>query len=279
MKISFLDKKIYILVFIIGIGGGILGLQKNRLNDTLNNNLEENPSKSMLMLQEQTLKSNLTLFNQFPDFGYENIVSNFIYLNFLQYFGDRGKRSVIGYTASSLFFENIVDRDPFFTYFYFLLSTSVSIYSGRPDISLALIDQGLQAMSPNTPPDSYYVWRYKAVDELLFLGDGEAARQSHLKAAEWANLSSDPNAKAVAQRSLNTAKFLAQDVNSQSAQIAAWAQVLAGAIDDETRQIAIERIEALGGTITVDQYGKVIVQHKANTDTTAPGNADAPTQN
>ncbi|MEO1347964.1 MAG: hypothetical protein AAFW84_04075 [Cyanobacteria bacterium J06635_15] len=206
MKTLFpLRRKLYSLFIIVSVFG-VLGFQKAKLDTILTGNSSvDSSSKSRIALQDQALKSNLTVLKQSPSFGYRNVISDFLYLSFLQYFGDRETRGSIGYLASPLFFENIVARDPFFSEIYLFLSTSVSLYSGRPDISVTLMEQGLKSMAPDVPPDSYYIWRYKAVDELLFLGNGEAARRSHLKAAEWASLSSDPEGKIVAERSLNTA--------------------------------------------------------------------------
>ena len=268
MQKTFLDKgKICLGLLVVGISTGISGLQSIRLNRFLIDNVEDSLPTSVIISQDQALKSNLELLNQVPSFGYENIVSNFVYLNFLQYFGNRISGDRGSYTANPLFFANILDRDPFFIRAYWFLSSSVSIYSGRPDISVGLIEQGLSYMTPDLPPDSYYLWRYKALDELLFLGAGETARQSYLKAAEWASLSPDESGDIIAERSLNTAQFLAQDVNSKPAQISAWAQVLAGAIDEQTRQIAIENIENLGGIITTNQNGQVTVQYQIEPDT------------
>ena len=121
------------------------------------------------------------------------------------------------------------------------------------------MEKGLAYLSPIILPRSYYVWRFKAIDELLFLGDGDAAKQSFEKAAEWARQSPDEEAPFIAEISSQTAQFLTDNPVSRSAQISAWAQVLVSARDAETQQIVTERIEALGGTVVVNEGGQVSV--------------------
>ncbi len=197
----------------------------------------------------------LNLLQKTPAFGLDNLLADWVFLNFLQYFGDDEARDVTGYSLSPEYFEIIVDRDPRFLGAYIGLSTSISLYAARPEKSVALMEKGLQSMSPQTPPKSYYVWRYKAIDELLFLGDAQAARQSFEKAAEWASSYSDEESQTVAAFSRKTAAFLARNPESKSAQVTAWTMVLNYATDNRARQIAINRIRALGGEVIVTPQG------------------------
>ena len=133
------------------------------------------------------------------------------------------------------------------------------MYLGQTESAIALMEKGLESLTPITPPNSYLVWRFKAIDELLFLGDGKAAKKSFEKAAEWARQSSDEQAPLIAEISTETAQFLAKNPVSRAAQMSAWAQVLVAAKDKQTEEIATERIEALGGTIVVNEGGQVSV--------------------
>lgn len=201
----------------------------------------------------------LRSINQLPAFGFENLLADGMFLGFLQYFGNSQQRREFGYGLAPIYFEGLIERDPRFTDAYLYLSNTVSLYLGQPERSVALMKKGLTSLNPTTPPRSYYIWRFKAIDELLFLGDGEAAKQSFEKSAEWARQSSDEEAPLVAEISSQTAQFLAQNPVSRAAQISAWAQVLVGARDEETEKIATEKIEALGGTIVVNEGGQVSV--------------------
>ncbi|MGB3203278.1 MAG: hypothetical protein WBA99_20395, partial [Nodosilinea sp.] len=115
-------------------------------------------------------------------------------------------------------------------------------------------------LSPTLPEDSFYIWRYRGVDELLFLGDADAAQKSYRIAADWARQSSHPDAPVVAENSQRTADFLARNPLSKQAQVNAWASVLGNAFDDATREKAIERINALGGSVFINEAGEISIQ-------------------
>jgi hypothetical protein len=213
------------------------------------------------MRQENTATANqLTVLQRSPAFGYDNLMADWAFLSFIQYFGDEDARQKTGFALSPEFFEVIVQRDPFFMDPYFFLSTSASIYAGLPERSVALMDKGLSQMTPTMPPDSFYLWRQKAIDEVLFLGEPERAEQSFRTTAEWARESGAPGSAEVAAMSEQTADFLANDPDSTNAQIGAWLIVLSSSPDARVRQTALLRIESLGGEIIYSEGGRVSVQ-------------------
>ncbi|HEY9607065.1 MAG TPA: hypothetical protein V6C85_35985 [Allocoleopsis sp.] len=233
-------------------------LQIPQLNLVRNNSKIASPGALNQEVEQETLR--LNLLQRTPVLGYDNLFADWVFLNFLQYFGDDRARNVTGYRLSPKYFDIIVDRDPRFLGAYIGLSTSISLYAGRPEESVALIEKGLKSMSPHVPQKSYYVWRYKGIDELLFLGDTQGSRQSFEKAAEWASTYSDEESQYVAALSRKTAQFLARNPKSKSAQVIAWTMVFNYATDDRTRKIAISRIEALGGKVTITPEGKLMIQ-------------------
>ncbi|MEQ8752022.1 MAG: hypothetical protein RID09_00705 [Coleofasciculus sp. G1-WW12-02] len=242
------------ILCIIAIGG----LQIPQLNQLQGRG--KTPSPTELQRQIEAEKVRLNLLQKVPTFGFDNLLADWVFLNFLQYFGDDEARDVTGYQLSPEYFEVILARDPRFLEAYFFLSGSTSLYAGMPDRSVELMEEGLQQLSPQVPPKSYYIWRYKAIDELLFLGDAQAARQSFEKAAEWASTYQDEESQYVASISRQTAQFLARNPLSKSAQVSAWSMVLQNALDDGTRQRAINQIEALGGKVVTTPEGAVKIQ-------------------
>lgn len=202
----------------------------------------------------------LAFLQKMPTFGFDNVIADWAFLNFLQYFGDQPARQKTDYKLSPDFFEVVLGRDPYFMKAYTFLSTSASIYAGLPDRSIDLMKQGVESLKPDVPPDSYTVWRQIGVDQLLFQGDAAAARTSFLKAAEWAAQSSQPGSQNAAQISQQTADFLASNPNSKTAQVSAWVMVLTNAPDDRTRQTAVQRIEALGGKLVKQPDGSFSIQ-------------------
>lgn len=215
-----------------------------------------------LKLQNTAQSLQLSLLKKVPDFGFSNLFANWSYLDFLQYFGDDIVRDIIGYEVSPDFFEIITGRDPRFFEAYIYLTNSVSIYAAQPQKSVDLMSQGLQFMAPGLPQQSYIVWRYKGTDEMLFLGNNAAAENSYRMSAAWASQLDTPEANMIAERSAQTADFLAEDPNSRGAQINAWLEVYLRAVDDTIRSLARSNIEALGGTLLFSQRGQVSVRYR-----------------
>lgn len=223
------------------------------------NSIKTTASLEDIKKEIQSEKLRLNLLRQLPTFGFDNLIADWVFINFLLYFGDDEVRLKTGYSLSPEYFEVILARDPYFLQAYLFLSSSTSLYAGRSERSVALMEKGLKLLTPKVPLKSYYVWRYKGIDELLFLGDAQAAKQSFATAAQWASTYADEESKQVAAISQRTAEFLAQNPNSKSAQVGAWTMVLSNQVDEQTRNLAIKRIEALGGKVSITPQGAVQV--------------------
>ncbi|MEH2285979.1 hypothetical protein [Nostoc sp.] len=214
-------------------------------------------SASLETLEKEIKSENIRLnfLQKMPSFGYDNFIADLVYLNFLQYFGDDEVRDETGYSLSPEYFEVILERDPRFLAAYRSLSISTSLYAGMPERAIALSEKGLKSVSPLVPEKSYYIWRFKGVDELLFLGNAQAAQQSFSMAANWASKFSDPESQLIANTSQRTAEFLSRNPNSKYAQISTWSMVLSNNADERTQKRAIKEIEALGGKIVTTPEG------------------------
>lgn len=241
-------------LLLIGVCTAAIGwMQVPRLEQLRGNS--QTASESEIRQEVNAEAARLSLLKQMPSFGFDNLLANWTFLNFVQYFGDNDARTKSGYGLTPNYFEIILDRDPRFIQAYTFLSTSGSMYAAMPERSTEIMQRSLSRLKPNVPPDSFYAWRQLAIDQLLFVGDSAAARRSFETAAAWARQSSLPGSERVAEISERTAAFLARNPNSKSAQISAWGLVLGNARDDRTRRIAIERIEALGGQVVPDANG------------------------
>jgi hypothetical protein len=215
-------------------------------------------SQSALEGEEKLERSRLDLLKKLPTFGFDNVFANWVYLSFVQYFGDDEVRAKTGYALSPEYFEIILKHDPRFQLAYLSLSSSTSIYAGMPERSIKITELGLKSLNPWVPKGSYYVWRYKGIDELLFLGNSQAAKKSLQTAADWAKKHSDAESQMSANISQNTANFLNRNPNSKSAQIAAWTMVLQNGVDKGTQKRAIAGIEKLGGQVIQTPQGNQI---------------------
>jgi tetratricopeptide (TPR) repeat protein len=220
----------------------------------------KNLSKAELQQQEAKAKAQLAIAKTLPTFGFDNLVADWHFIDFIQYFGDSDVRAKAGYASAMEYFDAMLDRDPRFLYAYFYLSSTASIYAGEPERSVSLMDRGLKSLSPKVPNRGYYIWRLKAVDELLFLGRIPAARNSMQNAANWARQYDNPEGQNVARLSQKTAMYLARNPNSKQAQFDAWNMVLNAAVDDFVVKRAIEGIRSTGGKVTISPDGKFKVE-------------------
>lgn len=242
--------RLFLTTLIILLSYGIIAhLQLSRLSQ-LDRKANQLLTKSEYLREEQQTQTSLKLFSKLPTFGFDNLVSDWSFLSFLQYFGDSQARPKTGYRITPDFFTVIVKRDPRFLDMYPYLSASVSLYAGQPQQTVSFLQQGINAIPPAMQSDAYFLWQTKAVDELLFLGRTQDARHSYEMAASWASRSNDPQIQGIATRSLQTAQFLATNPDSRRARVGSWFNILVDAIDAPTRQLAIKQIQSLGGTIT-----------------------------
>ena len=223
----------------------------------------KNTDTAYLQQKEADLKTQLSIAKTLPTFGFDNIVADWYFIDFIQYFGDSDLRKQAGYGASMEYFDGILDRDPRFLFAYFYLSSTGSTYLGQPEKSVSLMNKGLKSLTPKVPDRGYYIWRLKAVDELIFLGKVSEARKSMLSAADWASQSANPEGQNVAKLSRKTATYLARNPNSKQAQFDAWNMVLGAAVDDIVVKRAIEGIRSTGGKVTIDSTGKFQVEAPA----------------
>jgi hypothetical protein len=248
----------------IAIFGAIaLSLQLPKLNQRLSGQTLEETRKAV-----RDEESRLKLIRQLPPrgLGFNNMIANFTFLQFLQYFGDDDSRNTLktGYSLSPRYFENIIERDPRFISTYIYVSTSVSMFAGAASEANSIYTKGLQSLDPQKQAKAYTVWRYKATDQLLFLGDAKGARESYLKAAQWADQSkytdkSTTNPKAAAEIFRQAAKSLEEERDLTQAQISAWSLVLQTAVDKKTVQVVAKELDKLGMKIEIKDDRPVVV--------------------
>lgn len=257
LSVKFFDVSRNILWILLLIAG-IIGLQQVRQDRIFAEQGEELIRQANS--QAQKTASQVQLLANIPSLGFRNLVADWTFLQFLQYFGNKEHRQITGYGLSGDFFEIIIDRDPYAYDPYIFLSSSLTLFAAQPERAVELQEKGLQSLTPKLPPESYFIWRSKGIDEILFLDDTEAARRSHEIAAQWAAQSPDPRAEEDQQSLKRTAEFLATDPDNPQVQVNAWLQVLASAPDEAAQTIAIQNIEAIGYEVVPRASGGYSVQ-------------------
>ena len=212
--------------------------------------------------QEKQEKQQLNVLKKTPTIGFNNLVADWLYLSFIQYFGDAEAREKTGYSLIPDYFTEVVDKDPHFINAIFQLEVATSLFAGLPQTSIQLLDKSLQSIAPkfitNIPP--YYLWRSKGNNELLFIGDIEATKKSYGKSIEWAGAYDDDESKRIIGISRQSLQFLEKNPDSKFARIGAWVGVLANRPDEKTIKRVSREIEALGGKVTRSKEGMLTIK-------------------
>ncbi|MGK7889407.1 MAG: hypothetical protein AB4042_08735 [Leptolyngbyaceae cyanobacterium] len=244
------------IAVIFGCGGAIALLQQPRLQELT----DTTAASSQADLEQQIAQENLRLdlWKRLPTLGFQNLMADWSFLAFLQYFGDSEVRNRTNYNLSPKYFEVILKNDPYFWDAYLFLSGSTTLYAGQPERTVEIMEQHLPHLLPQVPDRAYFIWRWKATDELLFLADPAAAADSYQMAGEWAAVYDTEEGRLVAEVSTGTAMFLRANPTSRAVQVNAWMTIYSNAFDDATRQRAIDNIRELGGDVIFDENGAVV---------------------
>lgn len=203
---------------------------------------------------EETDKERLELHTRIPTLGFENLVADWLFLNFIQYFGDDQARKKTGYSIVPSYFAMIVDKDPRFVPAFLVLSSANSIYAGAPEKTITLLNQALksievQSVDKQIAARAHYLWIYKGVDEMLFLADFEAAKHSFLMAQQLAKVAKE---EITVQRMGEVIQFLETNPDQTKTKIAGWSFILNNARDKKSRDYAIEQLRQLGVNVEIE---------------------------
>ena len=250
---------ISLIVVITGFVG-IISLQKSTLGA-----LDIVQDKDTYLNEQLEFSATAQVQKEIPSFGFNNLMASWSFLQFIQYFGDGEAREVTGYPTVTDYFEDIVNRDPNFMQSHLVMSAANSIFAGQPQETVRLMNEALGKIDPTVPSYPFLLWTYKAADEILFLGDIEAAHNSYLEAAKWASewASYPGNDKALgqemAQRYKKSAEFLASDPDPTQAQIGAWMSILSSTKDPMTVDHIIGELEKLGVKVSISEDGRLVI--------------------
>ncbi|HEY9690350.1 MAG TPA: hypothetical protein V6D46_10190 [Coleofasciculaceae cyanobacterium] len=195
-------------------------------------------------LAQDRTRTQLQLAAKLPSLGFDNVLANWAFLSYLQYFGDTEVRQATGYTANEDYFEVMTLRDPRFTTLAPFISAGVAYYAGKPEKSVALMTRMTDALDPQRQPDAFWVWRFKAFDQYLLLNDIPATITSLEMAGRWAAVTQ--KYRSVAPFFQETADFLRRDPNTQAVRFYAWNEVYQAAVDSLVIQRAEQELLAMG---------------------------------
>ena len=202
------------------------------------------------LLQEEQQAQMIEWQQHSPNLGFDNLKANWSYLDFVQYFGDAKARETIGYQLVPEYFTAIAKTDPRFTQAHLRLSIANSMYAGNAEQTVDLMQQVLATVEPNSP-ESHALWTYKGLDELLFLGDKDAAIDSYQIAARWAELPASDRPDGLTIKDLEAALESTTAIDLKTAQIRAWSSVLVHIKDNQKRREIMTKIDTLNAELAV----------------------------
>ena len=231
-----------------------VGIASFQTNDIRAVKKDEQPQEHF-SIETTGLQQRLATLKILPTLGFRNLLADATFLSFLQYFSDVSNEVEGRQHLSPDFFDTIITLDPFYRDYYLFLSGSTTFYAAQPEKTVELMAKGLKHIDPALVSDSFYIWRYKGTDELLFLGDSKSAKESFESAAEWASQSERPDSDTMERISRQTAEFLAHNPDSIPAQVSAWNSVLSSAMNDDIREEATQRIQNLTAALQTQKNG------------------------
>ena len=196
------------------------------------------------LLHEQEQARLVNWQRQSSHLGFDNLKANWSYLDFIQYFGDANARDTIGYKLVPNYFETVMAIDPRFTQAYLNLSIANSMYAGYPEKTIALMEEILVSVDPESE-QAAFLWTSKGLDELLFMGDKEAAIKSYKMAAKWASLTDTKRPDGLTIKDLELALKDTNEIDLKQAQIRAWSSVLTYIRDNQRKREIKNKIAEL----------------------------------
>jgi hypothetical protein len=200
--------------------------------------------------QEQEQARLVDWQKQTSHLGFDNLKADWTYLDFVQYFGDANARETIGYKLVPEYFETITKIDPRFTTAYLNLAIANSMYAGYPEKTIALMKEVLESVDPKSAEASL-LWTSKGLDELLFMGNKEAAIKSYKMAAKWQSVTNTKRPDGLTIQDLELALKDTDEIDLKQAQIIAWSSVLVYVRELPRQREILEKISSLQAELSV----------------------------
>lgn len=112
--------------------------------------------------------------------GFDQVVADYFWLEFVNYVGDSKKRSLDRYDRADKYIDLITGLDPQFVQAYWFAMFIVSGEQRRPDRAADLIERGIRAN-----PNNWYLPFIAGVNQLLYAKNDDAAAKYYRQAAKY----------------------------------------------------------------------------------------------
>jgi len=243
----------FIIITLAGLG--VLELQKQEQA-----RVEAQLKQTKYDVEAYQSQRELSALRLLPAVGFDNLLADWVFLRFIQYFGDTKTREATNYELCPTYFNLVIRHDPRFTNAVHYLDLCTSIFAGYPKESINNLQNSLSTMKPKMEGITlrpYYLWRSLGIAQILFLGEPLEAAQSYETAIEWAKPYNDTLSYQFINNAQQSISFLKTNPDVVLAQIGAWASVLGNNPDERMLTRVIKEVEALGGEVEVKPNGEV----------------------
>ena len=226
----------------------ILGLQGLTIQETRSSFTDE-----YVVRQEQ----NFAIASAMDAIGLGNLAASWLWLEFVQYYGDTPTRQQQGYGLAYDYLDKITQLDEHFFWAYRYVSPAVGFSAGQPRRVEQLLQRGIETLDPESQADGYRLYLDLAINYFLLIGDVEAGREAYYAAGEWYERAGLEGDQPEIWRALGDRLVASPD--SQEVRFKVWTQVLNLSADPVTQERALIELGQLGARFRRQPNGQIEV--------------------
>jgi tetratricopeptide (TPR) repeat protein len=189
-----------------------------------------------------------------PAFGNRNLIGDFLWLRFAQYFGDTQARAKSGYSLNYRYLKTITDRNPHFENAYRIVNLAVAYRMGRTDLADALLVSGIQAN-----PNGYLIWQTRGFLHFLYTGNTAFAVYCFRRNAGLAVAVGGNSQQHWGNYWFAMSKYLEVSKSNAWTRRQIWAEVYANSSDSSTQALALNQLGKLGVFLSKD--GRMVARY------------------
>lgn len=196
----------------------------------------------------------LDALGKLPNFGNRNLVADFLWLRFAQYFGDSQSRSKSGYGLDYKYLEAITDRNPQFENAYRVANMAVAYKMGRADLADALLVKGI-----NANPKAFLIWQTRGFLHFLYTGDIAKAVYCFRRSAGLAVAVGGNSQQHWGNYWFAMSRYLEVSKSNTWTRRQIWGEVYASSDDASTKALALSQLGKLGVFLRKD--GQMVARY------------------
>jgi tetratricopeptide (TPR) repeat protein len=197
--------------------------------------------------QDSSEETTLNTLAKLPNFGNRNLVADFLWLRFSQYFGDTQARAKSGYGLSYKYLETITNKDPHFENPYRIANLAIAYRMGRVDLADTLLVKGIREN-----PNAYLIWQARGFLHFLYTGDIAKAVYCFRQNAGLAVAVGGNRLQHWGNYWFAMSRYLEVSKSNVWTRRQIWMEVYANSSDASTQELALAQLNKLGVFLSKD---------------------------